>query len=66
MLNTGLVGLVFAGLYAFSESLWWLMLAHALVDMNGGIAAFRMATRSCEVAQPSRLIETNHCCARLR
>jgi membrane protease YdiL (CAAX protease family) len=45
ILNTGLVGLVFAGLYALTRSLWWLMLAHALVDMAGGVVAFRIAAR---------------------
>ena len=41
-LTTGLVGLVFALLYVASGSLWWLMLAHAMVDIYGGIAAFRL------------------------
>jgi len=43
VLTTGLVGLVFALLYVASGSLWWLMLAHAMVDIYGGIAAFRLA-----------------------
>lgn len=45
VLNTALVGLVFAGLYALTRSLWWLMLAHALIDMGGGMAAFRITAR---------------------
>lgn len=45
VLNTALVGLAFAGLYALTRSLWWLMLAHALIDMGGGVVAFRIAAR---------------------
>jgi membrane protease YdiL (CAAX protease family) len=43
VLTTALVGLIFAVLYVASGSLWWLMLAHAIVDIYGGIAAFRIA-----------------------
>ena len=43
VLTTALVGLIFAVLYVASGSLWWLMLAHAMVDIYGGIAAFRIA-----------------------
>jgi membrane protease YdiL (CAAX protease family) len=43
--NTAAVGLAFAVFYALSHSLWWLMLIHALVDMNGGLAAFRITKR---------------------
>lgn len=42
MLVTAGVGLVFALAYAATASLWWLMLAHALVDIHGGIAAYRL------------------------
>ncbi len=42
VLNTTLLGLVFAGLYVLSQSLWWLMLAHALIDLNGGFLAYRI------------------------
>ena len=42
ILVTAAVGLVFAIAYALTTSLWWLMLAHALVDIYGGIAAYRL------------------------
>jgi membrane protease YdiL (CAAX protease family) len=42
VLTTGLVGLVFAILYVLSNSLWWLILAHALIDIYGGLAAFQL------------------------
>lgn len=45
VLNTTMVGLAFAGLYVLSRSLWWLMLAHALIDMSGGWLAFRIGGR---------------------
>jgi membrane protease YdiL (CAAX protease family) len=48
VLNTALVGLAFALLYALTKSLWWLMLAHALIDMNGGLAAYRVSMRARE------------------
>jgi membrane protease YdiL (CAAX protease family) len=42
VLVTAGVGLVFALAYALSASLWWLMVAHALIDIHGGIAAYRL------------------------
>jgi membrane protease YdiL (CAAX protease family) len=45
VLNTTLIGLAFAGFYALSQSLWWLMLAHALIDMSGGLTAWRISAR---------------------
>ena len=42
VLNTGLVGLIFAILYLFTRSLWWLMAAHAAVDIYGGALAWRL------------------------
>src|SRR5436305_7329563 len=42
ILVTAAVGLVFAIAYVLTTSLWWLMLAHALVDIYGGIAAYRL------------------------
>lgn len=42
MLVIAVVGLVFAVAYAATGSLWWLMLAHALVDIRGGLAAYRL------------------------
>ncbi|HEY4115580.1 MAG TPA: CPBP family intramembrane glutamic endopeptidase [Rhizomicrobium sp.] len=40
---TAAVGLSLAIMYLATKSLWWLMLAHALVDINGGVVAFRLA-----------------------
>jgi membrane protease YdiL (CAAX protease family) len=40
------VGLAFACLYALTQSLWWLMLAHGLIDMGGGLLAFRVTARA--------------------
>jgi hypothetical protein len=40
---TTAVGLALAIMYLATKSLWWLMLAHALVDINGGVVAFRLA-----------------------
>jgi len=40
---TTAIGLALAILYLATNSLWWLMLAHALIDINGGIVAFRLA-----------------------
>ena len=42
VVNTGLVGLAFAILYLLSQSLWWLMAAHAVVDIYGGALAYRV------------------------
>ncbi|MEE9234301.1 MAG: CPBP family intramembrane glutamic endopeptidase [Candidatus Acidoferrales bacterium] len=38
--RAGAVGLVFAGLYVFTGSLWVPMLLHAAIDVNGGQVAF--------------------------
>jgi membrane protease YdiL (CAAX protease family) len=54
ILSTGAVGLVFAGFYAFTASLWWLMAAHALLDIYGGFASRQlrgMAARRSPNAQ---------------
>lgn len=40
--RSGLVGLVFGVLYVKSQSLWWLMALHALVDLFGGFVAWRV------------------------
>lgn len=40
---TTAVGLALSIMYLATNSLWWLMLAHAMVDINGGVAAFRLA-----------------------
>jgi CAAX protease family protein len=42
VLTTGLVGLVFATLYALTASLWWLMVVHALIDIYGGLVSYRL------------------------
>lgn len=42
MITTALVGLVFALLYAWTASLWWLMLAHALIDVYGGMVTYTL------------------------
>ena len=39
---TAFVGLVFAALYLATESLWWLMAAHAIVDIYGGALVYRL------------------------
>jgi membrane protease YdiL (CAAX protease family) len=40
--TTTLVGLAFAGLFVLTHSLWWLMCAHAITDIGGGFAAYRI------------------------
>ena len=42
VIATALVGLVFALLYAWTASLWWLMLAHALIDVYGGVVTYTL------------------------
>lgn len=39
---TAIVGLVFAMLYLLTKSLWWLMAAHAIVDIYGGTLVYRI------------------------
>lgn len=41
-LNAGTLGLLFGVGYALSHSLWWLIAIHALVDMFGGVLAWRV------------------------
>jgi hypothetical protein len=43
MVVTTAVGLALAIMYLATNSLWWLMAAHAIVDINGGVVAFRLA-----------------------
>ncbi|HEX3673276.1 MAG TPA: CPBP family intramembrane glutamic endopeptidase [Rhizomicrobium sp.] len=55
VLATGSVGLVFALFYAFTRSLWWVMAAHALIDIHGGFVSYqlrRMLARRSPIAQP--------------
>ncbi|MDE3115049.1 MAG: CPBP family intramembrane metalloprotease [Pseudomonadota bacterium] len=42
ILFTSLIGLLFAAAFVFTKSLWWLMVAHALIDIYGGSVAFRV------------------------
>jgi uncharacterized protein len=39
---TALVGLAFAVFYLLTQSLWWLMAAHAIVDIYGGTLVYRL------------------------
>ena len=48
-----LVGLVFAGLYLLTGSLWLPMILHALVDLLQGRAVYGMLQRSGSVSTPS-------------
>lgn len=41
---TAVVGLAFAALYLLTHSLWWLMAAHAIVDIYGGTLVYRLIT----------------------
>jgi membrane protease YdiL (CAAX protease family) len=47
--KTGIAGLVAAGLYELSGSLWIPMLLHAALDMNGGQMALAAMERECGV-----------------
>lgn len=40
--RTAAIGLAFATGYVLTGSLWWAMLAHALVDIYGGLAGWRV------------------------
>lgn len=42
VVRTGVLGLVFALAYVATQSLWWVMAAHALVDLYGGTLAWRL------------------------
>ncbi len=50
--RTGAVGLIFAVAYIASGSLWWVMAAHALLDLYGGLLSWRIS-RMPEAAQPA-------------
>ncbi len=43
LVRAGIIGLAFAAGYAATNSLWWLIAAHALLDLHGGTVAFRVA-----------------------
>ena len=40
--RTGIIGLILAVAYAATGSLWWMMTAHALLDLYGGTLAWRL------------------------
>jgi membrane protease YdiL (CAAX protease family) len=42
VVRSGLVGLAFATGYALSHSLWWLMLAHIILNVYGGLLARKL------------------------
>jgi membrane protease YdiL (CAAX protease family) len=50
--RTAVIGLILAVAYIASGSLWWVMAAHALLDLYGGLLAFRMSQMP-EAAQPA-------------
>ena len=44
VLITTTIGLLFAVAFVLTHSLWWLMAAHALIDIYGGSLAFKVKT----------------------
>jgi membrane protease YdiL (CAAX protease family) len=52
VLNTGLLGLLFAALYVISGTLVPLMIVHALVDVGAGELAYRLPHEPVEDAAP--------------
>jgi membrane protease YdiL (CAAX protease family) len=42
ILRTGLIGLGFGIAYALTQSLWWLMLAHVILNLYGGFLAAKL------------------------
>jgi membrane protease YdiL (CAAX protease family) len=42
VLFTSAIGLLFAAAFVLTHSLWWLMAAHALIDIYGGSVVFRV------------------------
>jgi membrane protease YdiL (CAAX protease family) len=50
--RTGAIGLIFAVAYIASGSLWWVMAAHAMLDLYGGLLAWRVSQMP-EAAQPA-------------
>ncbi len=42
ILRTGMVGFAFAAAYALTHSLWWLMLAHIVLNLGGGLFARKL------------------------
>ena len=50
--RTGVIGLILAAAYVAGGSLWWVMAAHALLDLYGGLLAWRIS-RMPEAAPPA-------------
>jgi membrane protease YdiL (CAAX protease family) len=42
ILRTGLIGLGFGAAYALTQSLWWLMVAHIVLNLYGGLLAAKL------------------------
>jgi uncharacterized protein len=42
ILRTGLIGLGFGTAYALTQSLWWLMVAHIVLNLYGGLLAAKL------------------------
>ncbi|MBI3676423.1 MAG: CPBP family intramembrane metalloprotease [Proteobacteria bacterium] len=48
--RTAAIGLIFAIAFAWSASLWWVMLAHAILDIYGGIVSYMVAVADRRIA----------------
>ena len=46
ILRTALIGLAFGIAYALTQSLWWLMAAHAVLNLYAGLLAAKLMRRS--------------------
>jgi|SRR5271155_3354542 len=42
ILRTTLIGLGFGSAYALTQSLWWLMVAHTILNLYGGLLAWKL------------------------
>ena len=54
LISTGVIGLILAVAYIASGSLWWVMAVHALLDLYGGLLAWRISQMP-EAAQPTQI-----------
>ncbi len=52
-LQAGTIGFVFAILFVASGSLWWLMVVHAMIDVYGGVVAWRISRLPDANMQPA-------------